>query len=119
MFDWKKKVDDWKEQQKHDYEARLITAEAAAARKAQAEIDDSYQHLAQFHCHICKVSARKPAQAYIGGHRSGKVGIPDYPGVLVNDWSRPGDLYQCEKCQKWVCENHIRKGICQTCAEKL
>jgi len=124
-MDWKQKIDAWKERVKREAanrEKSLRESETLVATKAyQEHIGARYRHLATFRCHICGASSRKPAQkTEVAGAGCLGYGVTEESKeYVVDDWSKPGDLYQCEKCQKWTCKEHIYNGICQKCAEKL
>lgn len=125
-MDWRQKVDDWKKQQEREAEARRVAeslaADAKARAKASEEMEARLKYLARFHCHIRNCSYFSHEPAYIEEHFSsgGGYGIPEFRSTTKTpDWTKPGDLFTCQRCQKWTCKDHIHEGICQECAEKL
>ena len=117
MFNWKKKIDDQEETEKRDRERR--EAEQKARQLATQEANESQKlrnFQAKFVCHICKTPATEPRQYNIGTREP----FTDDSGFsMQTDWNTPADLWKCTKCNKWTCAEHIHKGICQTCAEKM
>lgn len=118
MFDWKKKIDDQEEAQRQARERAEAEAKARQlAAKERAEEDErqsNMRKLAQFQCSICNTPALRPETITGGG------GIANDEGRWTDDnFNRPGDLWQCKNCNKWTCADHIHKGICQACAEKI
>lgn len=73
----------------------------------------------KFQCYKCGTPSRKPL-IRIETHITSDYGAPTGSyDTKVTDWNFPGDLKECTICHEWACEEHIYKGICQTCAEKL
>lgn len=127
MFNWKKKIDDQEETEKRDRERREAEEKARQVANKERAVDDEKQSrmrkLAQFRCHICKNLPQDPAPQTIitrsGFQSEGAWGIESLGESTVYNWEKPTDRWQCTKCNKWTCAEHIHKGICQTCAEKM
>lgn len=110
MLNWKKKIDDQEEREKAKQQQQKALEEAKKiADKNKFKL---------FRCHICKTFATKPHRSWNGGEAYSGYGYVS-SGSWDIDFSRPDDLWQCSKCNKWTCEEHIYKGICQICAEKM
>lgn len=114
MFSWKNKIDEAEKQQ------TLAREDVKQAKEdAQKEVDESYLNiekmkLAKFHCGVCGVVAQIPHPESSGGGIAG-----DEERDTYYNYNIPGDLFKCTACHEYTCHEHIYKGICQTCAEKM
>lgn len=108
MF-WKKKIDDQEEAEKKEKE-KNSNSYPPKPKYDQRLLD--FQE--KFKCHICNKYPQEPEDT---GHEISIMGMPVWVGGVNLD--SPDDHKQCKKCNKWTCKDHIYKGICQTCAEKM
>lgn len=126
MFNWMKKIDD---QDLKETQA-LRSYQDLSKNQEQARTDEvrmtNLKQLGQrFQCQISNhgMPSQRPASKGTGVFHDVSAGADgDFTRTeedFVEDWSKPGDLQRCKKCQKWACDEHIYKGICQTCAEKM
>ena len=125
MFNWKKKIDDQEETEKRDRErreaeqkARQLAEQKEYQEKQRREMKEKqYEFGQKFHCHIvgCNFTSTGPTE-WETTH--GPSWDDDHTSHHI-DWNLPNDLWQCKNCNKWTCADHIHKGICQTCAEKI
>ncbi len=69
----------------------------------------------RFKCAVCGKQASKPEERG-GGSYSDAFGTHWDP--ISYDWGKPGDLYRCDMCGRWICSEHIHAGICKRCAER-
>ena len=125
---WKKKIDDQEEAQRQareraeaEQKARKLAEQKEQEERSRKDLEAKYRNLAQrFKCHICHKSSHVPL--IIPEHwRGGSVANRE-DGVFIAKevrWDNPADLWQCKNCNKLTCADHIYKGICQACAEKM
>jgi hypothetical protein len=88
-------------------------------RKQEEEEKKRLENLGRkFKCHCCGRPAREPAQkTYISESRNfEEVYRHEYS---IDDWSRPGDLWQCLRCNHWFCKEHYHAGYCLNCWKKI
>ena len=130
MKDWKEQVDAFlamqerERQRKLEEQARKKEEEwqkrvREQERKQEEEKKKKIENLGRrFKCHYCGRPAREPAQkTFISESRNfEEVYRHEY---LVDDWSRPGDLWQCSRCNRWFCEEHYHAGYCLNCWKKV
>ena len=129
-MDWKQKVDNKKGLERLELERleKIRVSEEQKAREAvklekiNAENELLKQKIAQlgstFRCHICGKPAKKPYIVVTTTHENADGMHLDSTHSEEN-WEQPGDLTRCSECRNWTCEEHVYKGICQTCAEKM
>ena len=92
----------WKNRVDAEHTRREEEAERMSATEKERAMEI---HRQRFKCHVCGKSSEKMIEATAGG-KPYLIGYPD-------------DLVKCDKCRELTCEEHIYKGICKTCAEKL
>ena len=109
--DWKKKIDDEERARKVEQEKREMKSHEIARREHGVKVQELGQ---KFRCHVCNRPAQRPGKQSV----EIRMGI-DTSYFEEDDWSKPADLWQCSKCDQWTCEEHIYKGICKECAEKM
>ena len=127
--DWKKKVDDWKDQEKINLDMNRVTEENLKLKEYREKIrkqmeDELKSYLRKgFKCHICGVLSRNWVIEYIDIPGTGGLAMDgDHSPNLtraIPHYNQPADLYGCVICKKLTCGEHIHKGVCQKCAEKL
>jgi hypothetical protein len=118
MNDWKRELDE-KLAAKEEAQYRAALEQGRKKRETeerQAKARDAAlaAKLARFKCHVCGKSASKPGLTCSGGGSGTQEGYS-----YSQNWDFPGDLERCNNCRKWTCEEHIHKGICKSCAERL
>jgi hypothetical protein len=64
------------------------------------------RHSERFRCAICDVPSRGPAYETMDGLAHS-----------WSDWNRPGDLFRCRDCGRYVCAEHYApdRGSCREC----
>ena len=113
MDAWKKKIDNWEEDQKHARKAGTAVAH-------NPRVDKLARLQKMFRCHMCGLLPTGPLTTEVPNDDNGEGSMWRQPDTyLVVNWNMPDNLTQCVKCHKWACEEHIHKGICKKCAEKL
>jgi hypothetical protein len=116
MSDWRKKIDDREKSLERERLRVEALAEAQKKRAFQEERARKIKLLSEtFSCHICRKPATIPAHE-IHTKMSGDYSTDSW---YEDNWSKPGDLFECVNCHKLACQEHIYKDICQKCAEKL
>lgn len=124
---WKDNVDGFfrrKEEQKRLEQQRQQLENERQRIEAQKREEEVWaKNLAnlqrRFKCHVCGKPSSTP-QKTEHDTRQYDYGIVTGGSVWVEtNWDVPGDFIQCSMCQKWTCDAHIHRGICQRCAEKL
>jgi hypothetical protein len=121
--DWQKKIDDKERQEKLEEKRRQAERDLESGRRVkekrladeqaeQAKLDELGR---RFKCHICGRPSTKPF--YVPG--SSGNNFDDQGSAGYTNWDWPCDLVMCGTCHEWTCLEHIHKGICQKCAEKL
>lgn len=111
MTDWKKKIDNEEKVLRAEKKKREIESREIARREHEVEVQELGR---KFKCHVCNRPAQRPGKQFV----EIRMGI-DTSSFEEDDWSKPADLWQCSKCDQWTCKDHIYKGICQKCAEKM
>lgn len=117
---WQQKIQDWKVEQarleniKREEEEKRQDQLRKASRKA-FEDKVTQQIGDKFQCHVCGKRASKPGQK-MGSNGNDMNG--EERG-WVDDYDKPGDLFECSICHQWTCPDHIHSEVCKTCAEKL
>jgi len=116
MSDWRKKVDDYRTRKEEEARRRADKQSEREANKSLSSYDRQlFFHKLKFKCCVCGKSSAGPYDH--GPGYSGREGT-DYHSHSY-DWSRPGDMEQCERCHRWACsETHIYRGICKSCASR-
>lgn len=89
--------DRWIEERQRKSELRRMEKEAEYQRTYNA----TWGYIAKFKCNICGRNAKYPAKMTVG-----YASCEEIVSVVVDDFSRPGDLEQCSHCGKWVCTDH-------------
>lgn len=129
MFNWKKKIDDAEDAEKLERErreaeqkTRQVAEQEQLLQQARKKRESLICDLGKrFKCSVCNTPSMGPRQDSVSTNDEGWYG-GDWHGsshYLQDNWNYPGDLDQCTKCNEWTCANHIYRGICQTCAEKM
>lgn len=123
MFNWKKKIDDMKESEK---QAKELTDkyEKDRLRKTQEQRwkKNFERFQKRFFCNFCKQpsqNVRLVKRMISPGASNDGLGGYEPTYEEVPDFNTPDDLWECKVCHNWTCKDHIHKGICQTCAEKM
>jgi len=126
--DWKNKIDELEEHKRKENE-QSKKEEELARKKGSEELDERnkrerLEKLAElgknFRCHVCGKISQKPRQKYESSYVNLGYGASEFgEGSYFDDWTKPDDLFQCSICHEWTCEEHLHKGVCQECAEKL
>ena len=109
--DWKKKIDEEEKAREAEVEKSKKEFLESARRERVVKVQELGR---KFKCHISDKPAREPMRESI----ELRMGLDTYHEDGDN-WSKPKDLYQCVNCRNWTCAEHIYKGICQRCAEKM
>ncbi len=137
MSDWKSRIDAW-EANKHrkveekakrrqeQAEHRRKTDTGAMPKRRWGQVQTLAVHQRRFRCHICRKPSDGPQTydmvqfAWVATRKieddSYRQGIEYMQHV---NWDYPTGLSKCSKCHAWTCVEHVYKGMCQTCADKL
>lgn len=123
MIQWKRKVQDHLDEidRKEIEKAKALKlADEIERHRIQTEIaidiiNGHLGKLAKYKCHICDCVSVEPNIVWI----QPDVGEGDSTSYPINDYTTPGDLWECSVCHKWACKDHFYEGFCMECAEKL
>lgn len=125
MSDWRQKITDAENSEKSDLKKKEDLIKELDKKRVDNTREENIKRLGQrFQCQILNHGkpSHKPAERGTGSFYerdiTGTSGTQKCE-VTVEDWSMPGDLRKCKKCQRWACDEHIFKDVCQECAEKL
>lgn len=107
MFNnWRRKIDN-KEKERKKLQTKLERQEREANEKRYVEWLTEFGK--RFNCHICgKLATGQKMSSHL-----------TMDGWEYTPLDLPKGLWECCNCNKWTCEKHIHKGICQECAEKM
>ncbi|HET7099474.1 MAG TPA: hypothetical protein VFI61_04560 [Patescibacteria group bacterium] len=120
MSIWKGKVALFKQQQQaiatnqKDVEGvKLAEEQKALLEKAKNEYEAKVRALGNtFHCQCCGKPATKPfvkvRQIEHGMHDNTYTET-----VYSDDWTRPGDLFECKQCNELTCADCLEDSICK------
>lgn len=135
MLDWKKRIEQKRNEElsREDKERATRKAQEEAKREARQRKEEEKlraEHTkrlvklqARYRCHICGKPSSEPSKGQESTgrfvvHHEFYSGPSEYEMRTVDDWNSPGDLERCSKCHQWTCKNCIHWGICKKCAER-
>lgn len=138
MSDWKARIDAWeadkhrkleekaKWRQDQAEQLRGKSDSGAMSQRRWGQLQTLAAHQRRFRCHVCRKPSDGPqrySMVQFAWVTTRKIEDDSYrQGVeymqYVN-WDYPTGLIKCSKCQAWTCVEHLYKGMCQTCADKL
>jgi hypothetical protein len=92
--------------ERQEEDRRRAAADAVRRDKERLE-----RHQEEFYCHVCG----KPSS----GSATGYIAVYDEQDETYEKWDTPKDLERCSMCDEYTCRDHLHRGICKDCAQKL
>ena len=113
MFNWKKRID---EALRRESSSKTTNTGSSLSEYWQEQKKNLKELGGKFKCHVCKRPSKKPNKTWESRMATGEN---ESTGTYWDDWSRPGDLFECSRCHNWTCPEHLHLGICKKCAWAL